>query len=319
MEFGIIGLGRVGSSLAIHAAEKGIRVVGYAKEVAQLDALGGEGVGVVSSLADLVKSLAPPRVIFVSVPAGPAVDDVLHHLAPLLRRGDVAIDGGNSHFRDSIVRHRRLSEGGIGFVDCGTSGGPEGARGGACFMVGGEQDAVARTALILTKLAVPEGFIHVGPPGAGHFAKLVHNAIEFGMLQSIGEGVELMRRSDYQIDLADLFHAWSHGSVIRGWLVELMERGLREHPDFSDVPSCVEDTGEVNWALEEAIEKEVPMPAITQSVLALFTSRGGGSDASRAVALLRNQFGGHPFGPRPDIAKLRKTGKVGGWKADEAA
>ncbi|MDC4203261.1 MAG: hypothetical protein MPW13_02505 [Candidatus Manganitrophus sp.] len=186
-------------------------------------------------------------------------------------------------------------------------------------MVGGTEDAVARAAPILMKLAVEEGFFYAGPPGAGHYCKMVHNAIEFGMLQSIGEGVELMRRSDYQIDLADLFHTWSHGSVIRGWLVELMERGLREHPDLSKIPSYVEDTGEVNWALEEAIEKEVPMPAITQSVLALFASRGGGSDASRAVALLRNQFGGHPFGPRPDIAKLRKTGKVGGWKVDEAA
>lgn len=317
MELGIIGLGRVGSGLAIHAAEKGIRVVGYAKEVAQFDALGGEGVAVVSSLADLVKSLAPPRVIFVSVPAGPAVDDVLHHLAPLLQRGDVVIEGGNSHFRDSIARHRRLSEGGIGFVDCGTSGGPEGARSGACFMVGGEQDAVTRAASILTKLAVPEGFIHVGPPGAGHFAKLVHNAIEFGMLQSIGEGVELLLHSDYQIDLAPLFHTWAHGSVIRGWLIELMARGLREHPDLSEIPTHVEDTGEVNWILEEAIRREAPVPAITQSVLALFASRGGGFDAARAVALMRNQFGGHPFGPRPEIAKGRRTGKIGGWEGGE--
>ncbi|WDT75964.1 MAG: decarboxylating 6-phosphogluconate dehydrogenase [Candidatus Manganitrophus sp.] len=319
MEFGIIGLGRIGSNLAIHAAEVGIRVVGFSKEVANLDALGRHGVQVTAGLIDFVKSLHSPRVIFLSVPAGRAVDEALDRLIPFLEPWDVIVDGGNSHFRDSITRFRRLQKNKIGFVDCGTSGGLEGARSGVCFMVGGMEDAVARAAPTLMKLAVEEGFFYAGPPGAGHYCKMVHNAIEFGMLQSIGEGVELMRRSDYRIDLPDLFHAWSHGSVIRGWLVELMERGLREHPDLSKVPAYVEDTGEVNWALEEAIEKEVPMPAITQSVLALFTSRGGGSDASRAVALLRNRFGGHPFGPRPDIAKLRKTGKVGGWKVDEAA
>jgi len=319
MEFGIIGLGKIGSSLAIHAAEKGIHVVGYAKEVIHVDALGRHGVQVVASLPDLAKSLQAPRVIFLSVPAGRTVDDLLDQLVPSLQVGDVIVDGGNSHFRDSIARQRRLEKIGIGFVDCGTSGGLEGARTGACFMVGGVEESVARVAPILMKLAVEEGFFYAGSPGAGHFVKLVHNAIEFGMLQSIGEGVELMRHSDYQIDLPALFHAWSHGSVIRGWLVELMERGLREHPDFSDVPAYVEDTGEVNWALEEAIEKEVPMPAITQSVLALFASRGGGSDASRAVALLRNRFGGHLFGPQQSVAELRKIEKVGGWKTDEAA
>ncbi|TAJ96833.1 MAG: decarboxylating 6-phosphogluconate dehydrogenase [Candidatus Manganitrophaceae bacterium] len=319
MELGMIGLGKIGSNLAIHAAEKKIQVVGYAKEVKNLDELGRRGVVVVPSLAELARSLRSPRVIFLYVPAGRPVDEVLDRLVPLLQAGDGVVDGGNSYFRDSIARQKRLEKAGIGFVDCGTSGGLEGARSGACFMVGGMEEAVAPVAPILRKLAAVDGFFYAGPPGAGHFVKLVHNAIEFGMLQSIGEGVELLRHSDYRVDLIDLFHAWSHGSVIRGWLMELMELGLREHPDLSKIPSYVEDTGEVNWILEEAIEYEVPMPAIAQSVFALFESRGGGSDASRTVALLRNQFGGHSFGPQPSIAKLRKTGRVGRWKEEEAA
>lgn len=176
-------------------------------------------------------------------------------------------------------------------------------------MVGGEAEDVARAEPILKKLAVPKGFFHAGLPGTGHFVKLVHNAIEFGMLQAIGEGVEFLLRSGYTIDLPGLFHNWAHGSVLRGWLVELMERGLRQHPDLSEIPDYVEDTGEVNWLLEEAIRREVPMPVTFQSVLALFASRDRGREASRAVALLRNQFGGHPFGENPAIAEERRTGK----------
>lgn len=319
MEMGMVGLGKMGSNLAMHAAEKKIRVVGYSREVFNLDELGRCGVKLVSTLNGLAESLQPPRVVFLFIPAGRAVDEVIDQLVPSLQAGDVVVDGGNSHFRDSIARQRRLDRARIGFVDCGTSGGPEGVRTGACFMVGGVKEAVARAAPILTALAVDEGFFYAGPPGAGHYVKLVHNAIEFGMLQSIGEGVELMRRSDFPIDLRGLFHVWSHGSVIRGWLIELMERGLREHPDLSKIPIYVDDTGEVNWAIEEAIRREVPMPAITQAVLALFASRGGGSDAARTVALLRNQFGGHRFGVQPAIARERRGSRVGDCVEKEAA
>jgi 6-phosphogluconate dehydrogenase len=239
------------------------------------------------------------------------VDHVIESIVPNLSRGDILVDAGNSHFRDSRARQAGLAQRGIGFVDGGSSGGPVGARTGACFMVGGAPEDVERVEPILLRLSVPEGYLHAGPPGAGHFVKLIHNAIEFGMLQAIGEGVALLKASEYSIDLPALFHNWAHGSVIRGWLVELMEKGLRDFPDLGSVPSFVEDTGEVNWAIEEALKLEVPTPAISASINELFASRDSARVAHRAVSLLRHGFGGHPFGPDAAIAHERKTGKVG--------
>ncbi len=178
-------------------------------------------------------------------------------------------------------------------------------------MVGGETGPVKIVEPILKTLAVPEGYIHVGKPGAGHFAKLIHNGIEFGMLQAIGEGFAILRKSEYEIDIADLFHNWAHGSVIRGWLVELMEHGLREREGVADVSPYVEDTGEVNWLIEEALKMEVPVPVISESVMALFRSRDADNDAAKAIAIMRHEFGGHPFGPAEAVATERKTGKVG--------
>ena len=178
-------------------------------------------------------------------------------------------------------------------------------------MIGGETGPVKMVEPILKTLAVPEGYIHVGKPGAGHFVKLIHNGIEFGMLQAIGEGFALLRRSEYEIDSADLFHTWAHGSVIRGWLVELMERGLRKKGDVSGVSSYVEDTGEVNWLIEEALRMELPIPVISESVMALFRSRDADNDAAKAVTILRHEFGGHPFGRAESVARERKMGKVG--------
>ncbi|HUP57428.1 MAG TPA: NADP-dependent phosphogluconate dehydrogenase, partial [Bdellovibrionota bacterium] len=255
-------------------------------------------------------ALEPPRLIFLYVPAGPVVDQVIESLVPLLSRGDVLVDAGNSHFRDSRARQEMLARNGIGFVDCGSSGGPVGARTGGCFMVGGAHDDVRKVEPVLRLLAVPEGYLHAGPPGAGHFVKLIHNAIEFGMLQAIGEGVALLKASqEYSIDLPSLFHNWSHGSVIRGWLIELMEAGLRENPDLARIPPYVEDTGEVNWAVEEALRLEVPVPVIASSIHQLFASRDAAQVAHRAVAILRHGFGGHPFGPNAAIARERHTGK----------
>ena len=313
MEFGIIGLGRMGANLAVQAVEKGIQVVGFDPGIApsKKEELVKGGVELSPDIAGLPKMLNPPRIVFLYVPAGPIVDQVLTELVAVLDKGDVIADGGNSYFRDSQVRHRRLAGRGIGYVDCGTSGGLEGARNGACFMVGGEPGPVKMVEPILKTLAVPEGYIHVGKPGAGHFAKIVHNGIEFGMLQAIGEGFALLRKSEYEIDIATLFHNWAHGSVIRGWLVELMERGLRKKEGLADVSSYVEDTGEVNWVIEEALKMEVPIPVISESVMALFRSRDADSDAAKAVAIMRHGFGGHPFGRDEAVARERKTGKVG--------
>ncbi len=254
--------------------------------------------------------LKPPRIIFLSLPAGPTIDNVLNLLVPLLTKGDIIIDGGNSFFRDSIRREKDLSSKGIYFLDCGTSGGVEGARKGVCFMIGGKSEAVKKVEPILKKLAVKGRFLHTGEPGSGHFVKLVHNGIEFGMLQSIGEGMSLLKNSEFNLDLQKIFRNWSHGSVIRGWLIELMEKGLREQGDIMNIPAYVEDTGEVNWLVEEAIQKELAIPVITISVLELFKSRDKLNVSPRAVALLRHEFGGHPFGEDEYIKNERKTSRI---------
>jgi 6-phosphogluconate dehydrogenase len=229
---------------------------------------------------------------------------------PYIEKGDVIVDGGNSFFRDSVRREAELSGKDIFFVDCGTSGGINGARNGACFMVGGKPEAVAIVEPYLKKLSVENGFVHTGQPGSGHYVKLVHNGIEFGMLQAIGEGVELLKHGDYNLDLPELFKVWSNGSVIRGWLVELMAQGLTAQQGLDKIPDFVEDTGEVNWLVGEAIEKEIPVPVITQSVLELFKSRQQCSDCAKAVAVMRHGFGGHPFGKDDYIAKERKESKL---------
>jgi 6-phosphogluconate dehydrogenase len=243
------------------------------------------------------------------LPAGKTVDTVLNELIPFLEKGDVVMDGGNSFYLDSIERERMMWEEGIYFLDCGTSGGLEGARYGACFMVGGREEGVRIAEPILTALAVKDGYIHTGRPGTGHFVKLVHNGIEFGMLQAIGEGVELLTKSDFKLDLAAIFKNWSNGSVIRGWLVELMEKGLREQ-GLAKTESYIEDTGEVNWLVQDAINKEIPIPVISQSVMELFKSRMKESDAYKSIALMRHGFGGHPFGRDEGIIEERKTSRI---------
>ncbi len=308
MELGIIGLGKMGGNLALQCIEKGIRIVGKARR--PKPELEEKGIKVVQEYDEFVGSLKPPRVIFLSLPAGPTIDKVLKELVPHLNRGDVVMDGGNSYYKDSIRREAELSKLGIYFVDCGTSGGVDGARYGACFMVGGKSEAVKLCEPVLKVLAVDGGYLHTGGPGSGHFVKLVHNGIEFGMLQAIGEGIELLRRSKFDLNLQDIFRNWSHGSVIRGWLVELMEKGLSEIGDIKEVPSYVEDTGEVNWLVQEAVEKEIPIPVITHSVIELFKSRQKESDAARAIAIMRHGFGGHPYGKGDYIAKERKTSRI---------
>ena len=308
MELGIIGLGTMGGNLVIQCIDKGIYVVGKAR--GRKPHLTDKGVKVVKDYDEFVRSLKPPRVIYLSLPAGPTIDKVLKELAPYLDRGDVIMDGGNSYYKDSIRREVELSKLGIYFVDCGTSGGIDGARYGACFMVGGKPEAIKLCKPVLKALAVEGGYVHTGEPGSGHFVKLVHNGIEFGMLQAIGEGVELLRRSNFDLELRDIFRNWSHGSVIRGWLVELMEKGLGEIRDLKEVPDYVEDTGEVNWLVQEAMVKEIPIPVITHSVIELFRSRRKDSDAARAVAMMRHGFGGHPYGKDDYIAKERKTSRI---------
>lgn len=306
-ELGIIGLGKMGGNLALQAVEKGIRVIGKArKDMPQLEE---KGVKTVKDYESMIEFLQPPRVIYLSLPAGETIDEVLRELLPNLDGGDVVIDGGNSFYLDSIRREEELHQKNVFFLDSGTSGGISGARSGACFMVGGREEAVRIARPVLERLAVKGGFLHTGDPGTGHFVKLVHNGIEFGMLQAIGEGFSLLTSSGFKLDYADIFKNWSHGSVLRGWLVELMEAALRAW-DFEKIESYVEDTGEVNWLVQDAINKEIPIPVISQSVMELFKSRDRGSNTYRAIAMMRHGFGGHPVGSDEKIAAERKLGRT---------
>jgi 6-phosphogluconate dehydrogenase len=309
-EFGVIGLGRIGGGLAHQALEKGLRVVGASRSGARKE-LVAAGLAEIRDFKAFRQKLAAPRPVFLYVPAGPAVDTILGQLEKALEPGDVVVDGGNSYWGDSIRRHARLRGHGLRFVDVGTSGGLEGARRGACFMAGGDPDAVAIVEPILERLAVEGGYVHAGPPGAGHFAKLVHNGIEFGMLQALGEGYGLLQRWQEPLDIGGVLECWRHGSVIRGWLVDLLAQAHAADPQMKKPGSYIEDTGEVNWLLADALRMEVPVPVIAQALMQLFASRDETKDWAKAIVAMRHGFGGHPYGRDEKIAKERKEGRVG--------
>jgi 6-phosphogluconate dehydrogenase len=317
-EFGVIGLGKMGGGLALQALEKGFRVVGLSRDGAP-DELKEAGLVEVEELASFREQLKPPRVVLLYVPAGRAVDDILVGLTQSLEPGDIIADGGNSYWGDSIRRHRRLQAKGTQFVDVGTSGGVEGARHGACFMVGGERVAVTHLESLLRALATDRGYVHAGPPGAGHFVKLVHNGIEFGMMQAIGEGFDLLTHYHEPLDIDGVLDCWRHGSVIRSWLIDLLAEAYKADPRLEQPSSYVEDTGEVNWLVGDALCMEVPIPVIAQSVMQLFASRDARKNWARAIVLMRHGFGGHPLGPDENIARERHEGRVGDfYRADTA-
>jgi 6-phosphogluconate dehydrogenase len=251
-----------------------------------------------------------PRRILIYVPVGRTIDALLDALSPGLAPGDVVADCGNSYWRDSRARARRLAAAGVHLLDVGTSGGVEGARGGACFMVGGAPEPVAALAPVLQALAAPGGYVHAGPSGAGHFAKLVHNGIEFGMLQAIGEGVDLLERHGGGLDVGAILEAWRHGSVVRSWLVDLLAREYAERGGLQGVPGTVEDTGEVSWLVADALRMEVPIPVIAQAVMQLFASRDDERRWARAIAAMRHGFGGHAVGRHPEVARLRRVTRL---------
>jgi 6-phosphogluconate dehydrogenase len=307
--FGIVGLGRMGADLAFNAAGKGFTVAGFDPH-ADAAAMKKAGVRLAPDLPSLIKLLPQPRLVMLYIPAGAAVDETLAQLTKLLDPGDIVADGGNSYWGDSIRRHELARKSGLHFIDVGTSGGPSGARDGACFMVGGDDDIIAKVEPLLRKLAVEGGYVHAGPVGSGHFTKLVHNGIEFGMLQAIGEGLDLLTHYRERLPVADILKCWEHGSVIRSWLVELMEKAYREQK-LDAVSPYVDDTGEVNWLVDDALNMEVAIPVITQSVLQLVASRDRGHNAARAVSMMRHGFGGHAFGPSKGAAYVRHQGRVG--------
>lgn len=290
MHIGLVGLGRMGSNMRTRLREHSIDVTGFDKNPEVTD---------VSTLNELVTALPTPRIVWVMVPAGDITHAVVDELVNLLDAGDLIIDGGNSRFTED-ERHAVLADKrGVGFMDAGVSGGIWGLKNGYGLMVGGSDDHVARAMPIFDALRPEgprdEGFVHVGPVGAGHYAKMVHNGIEYGLMQAFAEGYELLdKREDLIKDVTGTFKAWQRGTVVRSWLLELLVRALEKDPDFADIDGYVDDSGEGRWTLEEAIDNAVPMPAISASIFARFVSRQGDeSPAMKAVAALRHQFGGH--------------------------
>jgi 6-phosphogluconate dehydrogenase len=313
-QFAIVGLGKMGANLAESALHKKYSVAGIDPKGApeNLKKLGLKAMQV----ADL-GSLPRPRFVMLYVPAGPLVDKLLDQLAAILAPGDIVADGGNSYWGDSVRRHAKLKDKGIDFIDAGTSGGPGGALDGACFMIGGEDIPVQQVELLLRSLSVEGGYIHAGGPGSGHFVKLVHNGIEFGMLQAIAEGMDLLTHFREPLPIADLLQCWQHGSVVRSWLIELMEKMYRDQRGMANVQPYVEDTGEVNWLVDDAMHMEVSVPVIAQSVMALIASRDKTENWARAIAMMRHGFGGHPYGADTGIQHERHTGRVGGYPPPE--
>jgi len=293
MELGMIGLGRMGANMTERLVLGGHRVITYDRSAEAVQRVVDKGAVGAHSLADFVKQLSLPRAIWLMVPAGDPVDQTIELLLPQLSKGDVLIDGGNSNYKDSIRRAEKLKQQGLHFVDAGTSGGIWGLKVGYCMMIGGEKEIVAHLEPIFKTLAPKDGFLHVGPSGAGHFVKMIHNGIEYGMLQAYGEGFELLKASQFDLDLGAISHLWNQGSVVRSWLLELCESAFAKDPKLDAIKGYVEDSGEGRWTVVEAIDKSVSAPVLTLSLFARFASRQQDSFAAKVIAALRNEFGGH--------------------------
>jgi 6-phosphogluconate dehydrogenase len=293
MQLGFVGLGKMGLNMVTRLERGGHDIVAFdrsAEAVSKAEEVKAAGV---SSLEALVATLAAPRAVWVMVPAGDATESTINALAGLLSAGDVIIDGGNTNFHDDVRRAKTLAEKKLHYVDAGTSGGIWGLTEGYCLMVGGEDDICKRLEPVFLTLAPKDGYLHVGGHGAGHYVKMVHNGIEYGMMQAYAEGFELMQASPYTPNLAKIAALWDHGSVVRSWLLQLAARALADDPELSKITGYVEDSGEGRWTVQEAIERAVPLPVITASIFTRFRSRQNNTFAERMLAALRNQFGGH--------------------------
>ncbi len=301
MKIGFVGLGKMGGNMVKRLLPRGHSVVAFdpGKE-ARAEAERG-GARTVGSLKELVEALDAPRTIWLMVPAGKVTGEVIDALIPMLQKGDLLVDGGNSFYKDSMARAERLAAKGIAFLDAGTSGGIWGLSEGYCLMIGGEPDAFRRVEPVFSDLAPENGYAHVGPSGAGHFVKMVHNGIEYGLLEAYAEGFEIMHaKKEFGLDLRKITELWNHGSVVRSWLLDLSTNIFRQDPSLGSVEGYVADTGEGRWTVVEAIQENVPAPAITLSLLQRFRSRQETSFGARVIAAMRGQFGGH---------EVKKTGE----------
>ncbi|WP_315386811.1 phosphogluconate dehydrogenase (NAD(+)-dependent, decarboxylating) [uncultured Stenotrophomonas sp.] len=296
MEIAMIGLGRMGANMAERLHRGGHRVIGVDPGEAARASAAARGFEVSATVAEALATMSVPRVVWLMVPAGDVVDQTLASLSPHLSEGDVVIDGGNSYYKDSMRRSAQLLEEDVTYIDCGTSGGVWGLQEGYSLMIGGDAEAVQRIGAIFRTLAPAEdrGWSHVGPSGAGHFCKMVHNGIEYGMMQAYAEGFALMqRKTEFNLDLGEVAKAWQHGSVVRSWLLDLSADALQRNPQLDGIAPFVPDSGEGRWTVAEAIDLDVSAPVITLSLLERLRSREKNSFSDRMLSALRNQFGGH--------------------------
>jgi 6-phosphogluconate dehydrogenase len=293
MEIGFIGLGRMGANMVKRLREQNHQVVAFDPNTDAVAAAQADGAVGAASVTELVGTLSKPRRIWLMIPQGEPVDRTLAELSELCEQGDLIVDGGNSKFEDSKRRGAELAKRGLRFVDMGVSGGVWGLEVGYCMMAGGQAQDVEALRPVLDSLAPPDGWAHVGPVGAGHYVKMVHNGIEYGLLQAYGEGFELLNASEYDIDLHQVASLWNQGSVVRSWLLELAERSFSQDPNLEHVRGYVEDSGEGRWTVEQAIERDVPAFVLTLSLLNRISSRQPESFSAKVIAALRNEFGGH--------------------------
>lgn len=294
MKIGFVGLGKMGSNMVERLLQHNHQVVAYDLSEKARREVSDKGAEIVTSLEELVKKLEAPRAVWVMVPAGEPTEDTINSLSSLLQKGDVIIDGGNSYYKDSIKRAEQLKEKSIFFLDVGTSGGIWGLKVGYCLMVGGEKDAFLKLEPVFKSLAPKDGYAHLGENGAGHFVKMVHNGIEYALLQAYGEGFEILQaKKDFKLDLAGISRLWNQGSVVRSWLLELAEDVFKKSPHLEEIEGYVIDSGEGRWTVLEAINEEIPAPVISLSLLERFRSRQKESFSAKVIAALRNEFGGH--------------------------
>ena len=295
MQIGFVGLGKMGGNM-VHRIRRDSdhEVVAFDFSEDAVKAAVEHGASGADSLQELVGQLEAPRSVWIMVPAGDPTQKTIESLLGLLSEGDMIVDGGNSKWTESVARHAQCAEHGVHFVDVGTSGGVWGLEVGYCMMVGGDQEPVDRLSPILDVLAPPDGWSRMGGPGSGHYVKMVHNGIEYGLMQAYAEGFELLHKSEYGLDMAQIANLWGEGSVVRSWLLELAARAFdADGNDLSELEGYVNDSGEGRWTLESGIDHDVPMPALTAALFARFSSRGNADYTARLLAALRNQFGGH--------------------------
>ncbi|MGB7623339.1 MAG: decarboxylating 6-phosphogluconate dehydrogenase [Terriglobia bacterium] len=293
MQLGFIGLGKMGGNMVQRLLKGGHQVVAFDRNQEVVKALGALGATPSTSVAEMVTQLRPPRIVWLMVPSGNPTQETINEVASHLQKGDSIIDGGNSMFKDSMRRGKELGDRGIHFVDCGTSGGVWGLQNGYCMMIGGEPSILKSIEPIFGTLAPENGYAFVGPSGSGHYVKMIHNGIEYGLMQAYGEGFEILHNSPFNLNLPQIAKLWNHASVVRSWLLELAQDALEKDPHLQNIKGYVEDSGEGRWTILEAIDHNVAAPIITLSLFERFHSRQPESFSAKVLAALRNEFGGH--------------------------